>query len=82
MKTGIIYARVSTEQASQKETPIQSQISECLKYAQSKGIEILEVFIDKGISGTKTDRPAFQKAIEFAIQNKIVAPETLNKIKP
>ena len=71
MKTGIIYARVSTDQASKKETPIQSQISECLKYAQSRQIEILEIFTDEGISGTKTDRPAFQKAIDFAIKNKI-----------
>ncbi len=70
---GIIYARVSTAGQAEKETPIESQISQCLKYAQEKGIEILAIFKDEGISGSTDKRPQFQEAITYAIKNKIEA---------
>ena len=70
---GIIYARVSTPGQAEKETPIESQISQCLKYAQEKGIEVVAIFKDEGISGSTDRRPQFQKAISYAIKNKVEA---------
>ncbi|EDP73572.1 recombinase family protein, partial [Hydrogenivirga sp. 128-5-R1-1] len=73
MKKAVIYARVSTDQATQKETPISSQISECFKYAENKGFTVVQVFTDEGISGTTDKRPAFQQMINYVQNNDIKA---------
>jgi len=70
---GIVYARVSTQNQAEKETPIESPISQCLKYAQEKGIEIVAIFKDEGISGSTDKRLHFQEAISYAIKHKIDA---------
>ena len=71
MKTGIIYARVSSEKSVQKETPISSQIEACLRFAKDNNILILKTFTDEGISGSTDRRPAFQEAVKFAVENKV-----------
>ena len=71
MKTGIIYARVSSEKSVQKETPISSQIEACQKYAKENGIVVLKTFVDEGISGSTDKRPAFQEAVQFAVENRV-----------
>jgi len=73
MKKAVIYARVSTDQATQKETPISSQINECFKYAESKGFTVVQVFTDEGISGTTDKRLAFQHMLEYIQNNNIQA---------
>ncbi len=70
---GIIYARVSSQIQAERETPIESQISQCLKYAQEKGIEVVAIFKDEGISGSTDRRPQFQEAINYATKHKIDA---------
>ena len=61
--TVAIYARVSTDKQS-KESPEQ-QVSECRKKLTSLGIDHsdAEVYIDQGISGARTDRPAYQRLL-------------------
>lgn len=70
---GIIYVRVSTHGQAERETPIESQISQCLRYAQEKGIEVIAIFKDEGISGFTSKRPQFQEAINYAIKNRVDA---------
>jgi len=71
VRTGIIYARVSSEKSVQKETPISSQIEACLRYAKDHNITILKTFVDEGISGSTDQRPSFQEAIKFCLENKV-----------
>ena len=61
-----IYARVSTEDQAEEETPIAAQIRECEDFAASKGWEVVNVFKDGGISGRTDDRPAFQEMMALA----------------
>jgi DNA invertase Pin-like site-specific DNA recombinase len=56
MKRVALYARVSTDGQS-----VESQLSELQAVASKEGWEIIERFVDKGISGSKgrDGRPAF-----------------------
>ena len=71
MQKAIVYARVSTQKQAEKEISIPAQIELAKKYAQENNIEIIKVFADEGISGTISNRPAFQEAIQFCKDNKI-----------
>jgi site-specific DNA recombinase len=73
MKTGIIYARVSTVKAGERDTPISSQISECREWATKNDIEVVEIFKDEGISGAKDreTRKGLNNAMFYAEKNKI-----------
>jgi site-specific DNA recombinase len=55
-----IYTRVSTQMQAEDEIPIQGQVEECEKYAQSKGWQVVKVYSDSGFSGGTIDRPGFQ----------------------
>ena len=68
-KRGIIYCRVSSiEQVDG--TSLESQERVCKEYAERLGIEVLEVFVDKGESAKTADRPQFLKAISMCSQKK------------
>ena len=71
MKKGVVYLRVSTMNQKEKEISIPSQKEKALKFAEENNIEIVKIFADEGISGSTDKRPEFQKAINFAIKNKI-----------
>lgn len=63
MTKACIYARVST--ISQKDGfGIQSQITGCKDVAILKGLEVVKIYKDEGISGMKQSRPSFDKMIE------------------
>jgi site-specific DNA recombinase len=64
MKKGIIYVRVSSADQTQG-TSLDSQERACQEYALKNGIEIVQVFIEKGESATATTRTEFIKALEF-----------------
>ena len=64
MKKGIIYVRVSSSDQTQG-TSLDSQGRACREYADKNGIEVMEVFIEKGESATAADRTEFIKALEF-----------------
>lgn len=65
----VIYARVSTEEQAIKELSIPSQIELCKQYALQNGIEIANIFIDAGKSGTTIEREAFQELIALCKQS-------------
>lgn len=58
----VIYARYSSH--SQREESIEGQLRVCYEYAAREGIQVLKEYIDKAISGTTDDRPAFQRMIK------------------
>jgi len=62
----VIYARVSTEDQSEEETPINAQVRECEAFALSKGWQVVGIFKDAGISGRTDERPDFQRMIALS----------------
>ena len=65
MIKGGLYLRVSTREQAQKKTSIEAQERALREYAKKNDIEVVEVFID-GSSGTKIDRPEFQRMLSSA----------------
>lgn len=62
MKTAVIYARYSSE--NQTEQSIEGQLRVCQDYAQKHDILILDSYIDRAMTGTNDNRPAFLKMIK------------------
>ncbi len=61
MKTGIIYARYSSD--SQTEQSIEGQLRVCQEYAQKNNILIVDTYIDRAMTGTNDLRPDFQRML-------------------
>lgn len=59
-----IYARFSTDM--QRDESIEDQIRVCHHRAKHENLEVIEVFQDKGLSGSKTDRPGYQAMLTAA----------------
>ena len=68
MKKGIIYVRVSSADQTQG-TSLDSQERACREYAQKCGIEVVQVFVERGESATAATRTEFIKALEFCRKN-------------
>ena len=66
---GIIYCRVSSHEQVQG-TSLDNQRRACLQFAESKGIEVVEIYIEKGESATAANRTEFTKALEYCRKNK------------
>lgn len=62
MKRAVIYARYSSD--AQSEQSIDGQMRVCNEYAKSHDISILDVYIDRAMTGTNDNRPSFQKMIK------------------
>lgn len=60
-----MYARVSTDQQS---TGLESQVRILKDYCEKNGITNYEIFMDEGISGTKSSRPALDRMMS-AVNN-------------
>ena len=58
----VIYARFSSH--SQTEQSIEGQLRVCREYAQNKGLNIINEYIDRATTGTNDNRPAFLQMIE------------------
>lgn len=65
MLKGGLYLRVSTREQAQKKTSIEAQERALREYAKIHDIKVVEVFVD-GSSGTKIDRPEFQRMLSSA----------------
>ena len=61
LKTAVIYARYSSE--NQNEQSIDGQLRVCQEYAKVNNIIILDTYIDRAMTGTNDNRPAFQQMI-------------------
>ena len=61
MPIGVSYGRYSSDM--QNESSIEAQHAAISRYALQHGIEIIEQYVDRGISGTTDKRPDFQRLI-------------------
>jgi DNA invertase Pin-like site-specific DNA recombinase len=61
MNKAVIYARYSS--SSQNEQSIDTQIDICKQYAKERKLVVVKEYVDKGISGTSANRPAFKQMI-------------------
>jgi len=68
-KTGIIYCRVSSKEQVEG-TSLESQERVCREYAEKQGIQILQIFLEKGESAKTTDRTQFTQAIALCSRKK------------
>ena len=64
MENCVIYARFSSH--GQNEQSIEAQVRICKEYAESKGLDVVNLYTDKARTGTNDARPAFQKMISDA----------------
>jgi DNA invertase Pin-like site-specific DNA recombinase len=58
-----LYARVSTANGHQNP---EMQLRELREYAQRRELQIVEEYIDSGISGSKDSRPALKRSYSAA----------------
>jgi DNA invertase Pin-like site-specific DNA recombinase len=61
MINGVIYARYSSER--QTEQSIEGQLSVCRKYATENGIRVVQVYVDRAMTGTNDNRADFQRML-------------------
>lgn len=61
MKNAVIYARYSSER--QTEQSIEGQLRKCNEYAAKNGLSIVDTYIDRAMTGTNDNRPAFQQML-------------------
>ena len=61
MKTAVIYARYSSDR--QTEQSIEGQLRVCSDYADKNKIIVVDTYIDRAMSGTNDNRPAFKQMI-------------------
>lgn len=62
MKIAVNYLRYSSD--SQTEQSIEGQIRVCKQFAESHDILIVDSYIDRAMTGTNDNRPAFQRMIK------------------
>lgn len=62
MQSAVIYARYSSD--SQTEQSIEGQLRVCEDYAKSHDIVIVNTYIDRAMTGTNDNRPAFQRMLK------------------
>ncbi len=67
-QTAVIYARYSSH--SQREESIEQQVDECMAFAASNNLKVLEIYEDKAISGRTERRTAFQRMMRDAERGK------------
>jgi len=65
VQKAVIYCRVSSAGQVDDGTGLDSQEARCRDYAKRMNYEIIEVFHEKGVSGSVFDRPDFQKMLQY-----------------
>jgi site-specific DNA recombinase len=67
------YIRVSTTRQAEEGVSIEAQGAKIRAYCELKGINLMEVIIDAGISGKRADRAGYQKVLELCEKGEIDA---------
>ena len=68
-KRQVIYLRVSSEKQV-KNTSLASQEKACRDWCRRNGFEVVDVYIEKGVSAKTVDRTEFQKMLKFVEKKK------------
>jgi len=68
MKKAVIYARYSSDK--QNEQSIDGQVADCREWAKNNEINVIDVYHDEALTGRTDKRPAFQKMIQDAKNEK------------
>ena len=63
-ENAVIYPRLSSY--GQNEQSIEGQVRICREFAESRGLNVVNVYPEKARTGTNDDRPAFQRMIKDA----------------
>jgi site-specific DNA recombinase len=67
MKKAVAYLRVSTDaQANEDRHGLDIQRNEILEYCKKNNIELIEQYIDAGVSGSKMSRPELDRMLKDA----------------
>ena len=61
MRGAVVYARYSSER--QNDQSIEGQLDICQRYAAENGLTIIDTYIDRAMTGTNDQRPAFQQML-------------------
>ncbi len=61
MRTAVIYARYSSDR--QTEQSIEGQLRVCYDFASKNDIVIVDEYVDRAMTGTNDNRPAFQRML-------------------
>jgi DNA invertase Pin-like site-specific DNA recombinase len=70
MKRCALYARVSTKQKTQNP---ETQLMQLREYAQNRGLDVYDEYVDVGISGSKDRRPQLDKLMKDSRNRKFDA---------
>ena len=62
--SAVIYVRYSSH--SQRDVSIEQQIRHCKLFAERQGIQIVNIYEDRALTGTNDNRPGFQKMVHDA----------------
>jgi site-specific DNA recombinase len=64
-KGAVIYQRVSTDEQAREALNLTNQQARCQSFCESRGLSILQLFVDPGESARSADRPEFQKMLSY-----------------
>ncbi len=65
------YARVSTDEQAREGVSLNQQVTRIRAYAEAKGLTILDVLVDDGVSGKTMDRPGLREIMRLCEQGEV-----------
>lgn len=71
MKRAALYVRVSTPHQEKEGYSIEEQKIKLKSFAMAKDYEVINIYVDGGVSGAKIDRPALQEMVDDIEEGKI-----------
>ena len=81
MKQAIGYVRVSTEQQAQEGVSLEAQQAKIESWCKANGYELVQVFVDAGISGKSMDkRPGLQDALKALKKGHALVSYSLSRL--
>lgn len=81
MKQAIGYVRVSTEQQAQEGVSLDAQQAKIENWCKTNGYDLVQVFVDAGISGKSMDkRPGLQEALKALKKGQALVSYSLSRL--
>ena len=68
----VIYTRVSTKEQADNNASLNTQMKHCLKYAEEKGLDVIEFFGGTYESAKDDERKEFQKMLHYVKRKKTI----------